>query len=41
MSGIGDWFTITEGVIFVVCVLAFRRGVMGELEAFLKKRRTN
>jgi branched-chain amino acid transport system permease protein len=41
MSGIGDWFTVTEGVIFVVCVLAFRRGVMGELEAFLKKRRTN
>jgi branched-chain amino acid transport system permease protein len=41
MSGIGDWFTITEGVIFVVCVLAFRRGIMGELEAFLKKRRTN
>ena len=39
MSGIGDWFTVTEGVIFVICVLAFRRGVIGELEALLKKRR--
>ncbi len=39
MSGLGAWFTISMGVIFVICVLAFRRGVVGELEAWLKKRR--
>jgi branched-chain amino acid transport system permease protein len=39
MSELGDWVRVSQGVIFVVCVLAFRRGIMGELEAFLKKRR--
>jgi branched-chain amino acid transport system permease protein len=27
------------GIIFVVCVLAFRRGIIGELEAWLRGRR--
>jgi branched-chain amino acid transport system permease protein len=39
LAELGSWFTITQGVIFVVCVLAFRRGVMGELEAWLRRRR--
>ena len=39
MAELGDWVRVSQGVIFVVCVLAFRRGVMGELEAFLKSRR--
>jgi branched-chain amino acid transport system permease protein len=26
------WVTISQGIIFVVCVLAFRRGIVGELE---------
>jgi len=26
-----------QGVIFVICVLAFRRGIVGELGAWLKK----
>ena len=41
-----DWFntlgesvTIVTGLIFVVCVLAFRRGIMGELIAWLERRR--
>ena len=29
--------TIVQGAIFVVCVLAFRRGIVGELGAWLKK----
>jgi len=40
-----DWFntlgesvTIVTGLIFVICVLAFRRGVMGEVIAFLLRR---
>jgi branched-chain amino acid transport system permease protein len=39
MSELGAWFTISQGVIFVICVLAFRRGIMGELEAWLRSRR--
>lgn len=45
LSGI-DWFntlgesvTIVTGLIFVICVLAFRRGIMGELIAWLTRLR--
>jgi branched-chain amino acid transport system permease protein len=30
---VGGWVTAIIGVIFVVCVLSFRRGIVGELEA--------
>jgi branched-chain amino acid transport system permease protein len=36
LSGIGSWVTVVQGAIFVVCVLAFRRGVVGEIGARLK-----
>jgi len=39
LAELGSWFTITQGAIFVVCVLAFRRGIMGEFEAWLRRRR--
>jgi len=39
LSELGAWVTIAQGAIFVVCVLAFRRGVVGELEAWLRRRR--
>ena len=35
----GQWVTIITGVIFVVCVLAFRRGIVGELGAWWARRR--
>lgn len=38
LSGFGSWVTIIMGVTFVVCVLAFRRGIVGELQHFLKSR---
>jgi branched-chain amino acid transport system permease protein len=38
LAELGSWVTIVQGVIFVVCVLAFRRGIIGELEAWLRKR---
>jgi branched-chain amino acid transport system permease protein len=31
----GSWVTIIEGVIFVVCVLAFRRGIVGVIAPYL------
>ena len=40
LAELGSWVTIVQGVIFVICVLAFRRGIMGELEAWLRRRRT-
>lgn len=37
LSGLGQWVTIIQGTIFVVCVLAFRRGIIGEVGHWLKK----
>jgi branched-chain amino acid transport system permease protein len=37
LAQLGAWVTIVQGVIFVICVLAFRRGIVGELGAWLKK----
>jgi branched-chain amino acid transport system permease protein len=31
----GSWVTIIEGVIFVICVLTFRRGIVGVLAPYL------
>src|SRR6218665_2557964 len=36
---VGSWITVIIGVIFVVCVIAFRRGFVGELLAWLQRRR--
>jgi branched-chain amino acid transport system permease protein len=33
----GAWVTIVQGAIFVVCVLTFRRGIIGELARLLRK----
>ena len=37
LSGLGQWVTIIQGSIFVACVLAFRRGIIGEVGHWLKK----
>jgi branched-chain amino acid transport system permease protein len=37
LAQLGSWVTVTQGVIFVICVLSFRRGVIGELGHWLKK----
>jgi len=39
LTELSAWVTVVQGAIFVACVLAFRRGVIGELEAFLRRRR--
>ena len=33
LASYGSWVTVIMGVIFVVCVLAFRRGIVGEIQA--------
>lgn len=37
LAQFGAWVTIIQGVIFVICVLAFRRGIIGEIAHWLKK----
>jgi branched-chain amino acid transport system permease protein len=37
LAQLGAWVTVVQGAIFVVCVLAFRRGIIGELANWLKK----
>jgi branched-chain amino acid transport system permease protein len=37
LAQLGAWVTVVQGTIFVLCVLAFRRGVVGELARLLRK----
>ena len=37
---VGSWVTVIIGAIFVVCVVAFRRGFVGELLAWQQRRRS-
>jgi len=37
LAQLGAWVTVVQGAIFVICVLTFRRGVVGELGNWLKK----
>ena len=37
LAELGAWVTVVQGVIFVVCVLVFRRGIVGEIGHWLKK----
>ena len=41
LAQLGAWVTVTQGVIFVICVLAFRRGIVGELIALYNRRRSS
>jgi branched-chain amino acid transport system permease protein len=36
LAGFGQWVTVIQGAIFVVCVLTFRRGVIGEIAHFFR-----
>ena len=38
LAPFGQWVTIITGLIFVICVLAFRRGIVGELAAWMERR---
>jgi branched-chain amino acid transport system permease protein len=37
LAQLGAWVTIVQGIIFVICVLAFRRGVIGEIANLIRK----
>ena len=35
---VGSWVTVIIGAIFVLCVMAFRKGVVGEIQAYMERR---
>jgi branched-chain amino acid transport system permease protein len=37
LAQLGAWVTVVEGVIFVLCVLTFRRGVIGEIARLVRR----
>jgi branched-chain amino acid transport system permease protein len=37
LAQVGSWVTVVEGAIFIACVLAFRRGMFGELGRRLRR----
>jgi branched-chain amino acid transport system permease protein len=37
LASFGQWVQVIQGVIFVACVLMFRRGIIGEIAHFLKR----
>lgn len=37
LAQFGAWVTVTQGAIFIVCVLAFRRGIIGEIGGLFRR----
>ena len=37
LAGFGQWVTVIQGLVFVVCVLTFRRGIIGELAHYFRR----
>ncbi len=40
LKGLGEWVLVIQGLIFVLTVLVFRRGVVGEIMALFERRKT-
>lgn len=38
---VGSWVTVIMGIIFVLCVLVFRRGIVGEIQALIRRSGVN
>ncbi|MGE0659026.1 MAG: branched-chain amino acid ABC transporter permease [Reyranellaceae bacterium] len=41
LATLGEWVLVIQGVIFVIVVLSFRRGIVGEIGAWWKARRND
>jgi len=37
LAQLGSWVTVAQGAIFVLCVLTFRRGLVGELARLIRR----
>ena len=38
LAQLGSWVTVVQGIIFVFCVLVFRRGIVGVIESYFAPR---
>ncbi|MEW9613341.1 branched-chain amino acid ABC transporter permease [Shinella sp. S4-D37] len=38
LSALGAWVTVIQGAVFVICILTFRRGIVGELITYVSAR---
>jgi branched-chain amino acid transport system permease protein len=36
---VGSWVSVIIGAIFVVCVMSFRQGFVGEIQSYFSRRR--
>jgi branched-chain amino acid transport system permease protein len=41
LAGFGEWVLVMQGTIFVITVLLFRRGIVGEIIGLIARRRTS
>jgi len=39
LAQLGSWVTVVQGIIFVFCVLVFRRGIVGFVASYATARR--
>ena len=37
LAQLGSWLTVVQGLVFVVCAMLFRKGVVGKIANLLKK----
>jgi len=37
LAQLGSWVTVVQGLVFVVCVMLFRKGVIGEIATLIRK----
>ena len=40
LASIGEWLIVVQGLIFILVISLFRRGLVGEIEAFIARRRS-
>jgi branched-chain amino acid transport system permease protein len=40
LSSFGEWALISQGIILLIVIIFFRRGLVGELNALMRKMRT-
>jgi branched-chain amino acid transport system permease protein len=38
LAGFGAWVTIVQGLVFMLCILAFRKGILGTLGQLLRRK---
>ena len=37
LAQLGSWVTVVQGLVFVACVMLFRKGLVGEIANLIKK----